>query len=717
MLTVYDIINSKKSKQRKPDKEELRKLPDRKALIHGRLSGFSQVKESKESVREIAALVDKAIEDGYQTSLDYGKVKLWLEDIQSGVSKPGILADGEVIVNCLGLGISGSLPVDKRPDLIYDTELLKDDKLGAIYVTEGANRLSRDPDRVVSAMLLKLMKESNCKLRTSYEILSPCIERDWEIIHEELEQGAEELTRMNKRLFQRKARKADRGEYVGEPIPPGYIIPVIGQGVDGKYEFGKMELYPAHAEIDKRILREYVNQEGSALRTVWALGDLTFPFFPPELSYMEKRSALRGCRKTPTGYRITPALVQGLATNLKHTGTWVWGNCEPKLNNHEPVVPQELWLQAYELAARPGKPKGKAVKFEPLEWAGLLWCTNGSQSRLVSSHSADERYVCDYDYKTGRGPICLDISARFIDEPLTTELLRQLDFMPFAEEVLSALEADATEEKLEESRRKREEVSIQQSIQRWQVLFHGCVDIRTGQIDRDREGFYWDQITAAQAKLEELKSRPIPKKHTAIANFRKVRDFLADLPHNWRSYTRTVRNRLLKLLVEKVELCHSRECIEATIIWKTGFEQRITICRPIVRSGRDMRWTQEEDKLLTVLYPSSSTDVVLAAFPNRSWNAISARAFKLALRRERQYHPPQDWRPWTPQEDEKLRASYEAGIALLEIARELDRSINAIETRAAAKMLVRPRSVRWKEAKVRWQVHNLEPIHEASLGR
>lgn len=717
MPTLADVINSKRSRQCKPDEEELRRLPDRKALIHGRLSGFSQVKESRESVREIAAQVGKALEDGYKTKLDRMQVERWLEEIQAGVVQPGTREDGLVIVNCLGLGISGALPEDKRPDLKLDMDLLRKGELGAIYVTEGANRLSRDPDRVVSAMLLKLMKETNCKLRTPYEVLSPCIERDWEVIHDEFERGAEELKGMNKRLFRRKEQKAARGEFVGEPIPPGFIVPIVDRKTNGEYEFGRMEPYPPHAEIDTRILREYVNQQGSALMTIRALGNLTFPFFPPDLAYMKKRSALRACRETPTGYQITPALVQGLATNLKLVGAWHWGDCEPKLNNHEPAVSQDLFLQAYELATKPGKPKGKAVNVEPLEWAGLLWCANGSQARLISSHSADERYVCDRDYQTGRGPICLDLSARFIDEPLTTEFLRQLDFTPFAEEVLSALEADAAEEKLEEVRRKREEVTIQQSIEKWQALLPCCVDLRTGQIDRERERFYWDQITAAKAKLEELKSRPIPKKNTTITDFRKVRDFLAGLPYSWKSYTRTVRNRLIKSLVEKVELCHSRECIEATIIWKTSFEQRITIYRPIVRSSRDMRWTQEEDKVLTVLYPSSSTDVVLAAFSNRSLNAISARAFRLGLRRERQYHPPQDWRPWTPEEDKKLTVSYEAGIGLPEIARELDRSINAIETRAAAKMLVRPRSVRWKKAEVSWQAHNLEPIHAASLDK
>jgi len=191
MLSLTEIIDSIEKKSRKPDESELRKLPDRIAVIHGRLSDAHQVRDSRESVREIAVQLRRAIEDGYQTGLDPAMVEDWLEKIRIGAVLPGVLRDGNVIVNCLGLGISGSLPEEKRPDLVLDFELLEKGELGAIYVTEGANRLSRDPDRIVSAKLLKLMKDSNCKLRTSYEVLSPCIDRDWEIIHREFERGAE----------------------------------------------------------------------------------------------------------------------------------------------------------------------------------------------------------------------------------------------------------------------------------------------------------------------------------------------------------------------------------------------------------------------------------------------------------------------------------------------------------------------------------------------
>lgn len=713
MLTIDEIVAQRRAARNKPSLDELRWLPDRVAEIHGRLSGFAQVKNSHESVKEIAYLVELAKRDGYSTGLDPVIVERWLADIRVGVALSGILEDGRVIVNCLGLGISGSLPEEKRSDLTRTMQLLRKGELGAIYVTEGANRLSRDPDRVVSSTLLKLMKDTNCKLRTPEDVLSPCIERDWDIIHEELEEAAEELKRMHVRLYRRKKRKAERGEYVGEPIPPGFVLPIIGQKPNGEYEFGRLEPYPPHAAVVIEVLRELIRQR-SLLKTAQALKDFTFPFFPKELAYMDKRSALRRCAKTPTGYHITPGLVKGLATNPKLVGVWQWGDGEAIPNNHQVIVPHDLFVKAYEVASCAGKPKGRAVNFEPLEWTGLLWCISGPEPRLVSSHNADGRYVCDYDYHDAQGPICLDISARFIDEPLTSEVLRQLDFTPYAEEVLANLEAEAAQGKLEQVRRERNEVTLEQSIKKWHALLPCCVDLETGQVDRDKEEYYWRQIREVKEQLEALRAEPTSKKAVVTADVEKVRGFLAWLPHDWHAYPRSLRNRLLKLLINRVELRHDRERIEANMIWRAGFEQQILIYRPPARSSHDSRWTEEEDKLLRMLWPSSTPDIVLAAFANRSWNAIGGRAFRLRLKREREYHPPNDWRPWTPCEDAKLKSLYEAGSPIVQIASELQRSANAVETRASIRKLVRPAWARWKEAQVTWEVQNLKVFQEES---
>jgi len=374
MLTLNDIISASRKINKKPDDSDLRRLPYRKAYIYGRVSSPAQVRDSRESIREIATLVNLAKSDGYKTNFTVQDIEERLKSIQAGTAADQVWEDEEVTVDVRDLGLSGQKSPEQRIGLAFLQKQINEGHVGAVYLGEGVSRLSRDRDHILPYQLLKILKESQCRIRTPEGIWNPALERDCDELADEFEDAIDELKVLRKRLYRKKRQKAARGEFVGEPIPPGFIVPVIGTKANGEYLYGKMKPHPPHAEIDMRILREYVRQGGSKLKTVRALAGLTFPFFLGELAYMERLSALRDCAKTPCGYRISPSLIRGLVGNLKLIGIWLWGDCEPIVGNHEPAVPEDLFLTAYNLAHSPGKPRGRAVHHEPMEWAGILFC-------------------------------------------------------------------------------------------------------------------------------------------------------------------------------------------------------------------------------------------------------------------------------------------------------------------------------------------------------
>ena len=481
---------------------------------------------------------------------------------------------------------------------------------------------------------------------------------------------------MGKRMFRRKRQKAERGEFVGEPVPSGFIVPIIGHKDNGEYQYGKLQPYPPHAEIDSRILEEFVRQRGSPLKTKRALGELTFPEFPEELAYMRRLTALRGCRHTPMGYEITSRLIAGLAVNAKLAGAWRWGDTEPRLDNHEPAVSRDLFLQACELATAKKKPRGRAVNHDPLEWSGLLWCMNGDEPRPVSGHNSVRRYVCDYDYQVGRGSLCLDIAASFIDTPLSAEVLKQLDFTPYLDEVMTRMEADAGKGKLEQLQNKRAQAALEESIGKWQALLQTCVDPITHAVDREREDFYWEQTRKERARLQELQDKDLRPRESVIP-IKEVREFLKRLPSTWQNYSGGLRNRLLKLIISKVEIRHGRDFIKAAIIWKMGLRQEITIHRPVSAGRREARWTDGQDELVRTLYPVASKEALLSALPGRSWKGISLRALRMGLVRKpaiKGQRPSCSPRRWTEVEDRELERLYKGGSSAREIAAALNRT-------------------------------------------
>lgn len=114
MQTVNDLIDSRKQSLRKPDEQELRRLPYKDAYIYGRVSTPGQVRDSRESILEIARLLALAIEDGYETLLDPEDIKTRLELIRNDPSAEKIWSDGQVTVDVRDLGISGQLSDEDR---------------------------------------------------------------------------------------------------------------------------------------------------------------------------------------------------------------------------------------------------------------------------------------------------------------------------------------------------------------------------------------------------------------------------------------------------------------------------------------------------------------------------------------------------------------------------------------------------------------------------
>jgi hypothetical protein len=689
MLTVSEIINKKRKKSVKQDETELRSLPYKHARIYGRVSSPGQVRDSHESIREIGRLVDLAKQDGFHTNLKADEIE---KELLKNGGKRGLWEDGEVVVDVRDLGLSGQLSAENRVGLADLQRSIEKGIVGTVYLTEGVSRLSRDKDRILPYELLKLLKKHSCRVRTPEGVWNPVIDRDWDYLKDEFEDAIGELGIMNKRLYRRKAQKAKRGEFVGEPVPPGFIVPISGRKPNGQYEFGKLEPYPPHAEVDETVLQEFIRQGGIVFRTLRALKGLTFPYFPPELSYMERLTSLRLCPRSESGYSITSGLIRGITTNLKLIGVSQWGDGEAIRNNHRPAVSEGLFMEACQLAMARNKPKGKAVHFEPMEWSGLLICMKHPEPRLISGHSSTGDYVCSRDYAAGNGSICLDISKHFLDEPLDKAVLSQSQITAQGEKVLLRMESEVKEGRLNNSKNKHEITRLERDLLKWKSLLAACVDETSGQVDKEKEALYWSTIHEIQKQIEELNSRQSTQSGPVLPDFQMVREFMASLSGNWSSFPSALRNRFMKCLIDRVEIRGDKD-IEVTIFWKTGFQQSVFIQRQRVEKSLKKPWTDAEYIMLKGLYQSSSVRDVMAALPGRSWRGIKDKAERLHLKREPRRQHSSNYRLWTAEEDNNLKLEYEKGTKVAMIARDLGRSVAAVQIRAAKFKLMRSNQV------------------------
>ncbi len=689
-MNLEEIIRGIRVSRSLLSEEDLRRLPYKKAFIYARVSSQIQVKESRESIREIAKLVLNAKQDGYKSNLTPDEVGKWLASIQSGADVPRVIEDGEIIIDCQDLGLSGSLGEDKRPGLAHLQRRVESGEVGAVYLTEGMSRLSRDKDRVLGYQLLKLLKVKQCRVRMPEGIYNPVIPRDWDHLADDVDDSADEMKKLGIRLGRRRAAKAAGGEHVGSPVCPGYIVTIKGQKRDGSYVFGKWELYPPHLRVVMEAYEEISRQGdlGQAFKVLWERR-LAFPPFPQELRYMETRSALRRYRKDSTGYLISYNALKGLATNLALIGIWQWKDILIE-NNHPAGVPVDLFLPVYEIATS-SKPRGRAAYAEPMDWAGTLHCYDHEEPRKVRALNTQRRWACrSYVWSE---PPCLQIADHFLTPPLTRAFLDCLDLTPHAEAVLEKLKSEVSQNNLEDGQRRRRETEIKTHIANLERYLGGG--------DPQREETYWRLIREERAKLEQLKQTPVAPKATPL-DLDRVAHFLENLDRDWERYPGRLRQRLIKLLIDEVQLRHHGADIEATICWKVGLRQVINIRRPGTRFAKERLWGSEEDSLLRMLWPSSSREAIMAAFPGRTWVAMFRRASKLKISRQWVRGAVPKGRRWTDEERQKLRELYTKA-TVDDIARELGRSRVAIIWMAHNMSLSRPKELRYRRQGPVWE--------------
>jgi DNA invertase Pin-like site-specific DNA recombinase len=676
MITQEEVLRDLRAKNVKPSDQDLRRLPFKDAFLELRLSSPEQVKESRESIHEIAELLRLAKQDGFHSNLVPADVEDMLLKIQKDITCKGVLTDGQITIDFRDLGISGRFSSNDRPGLKHLIDSIKEGRTGTVYITE-ASRLTRDQSRITPYTLLELFKQNGVRIRTPDYIKNPQIQKDWDDLKDDLEEGIEELKVMGRRLYRKRRQKADRGEYVGGPVPAGFIVEIKETLASGHNIYGKYKPYPPHAEIVEKILKVFIQHRFRVMETHNALGEIKYPPFPQELKYMERLTSLRRVKRFDgVGYEITPSMIRSLVDIPELIGIWTYSDLPPKPGNHDRAVPVDLWLEAHEGYKNTIKPRGRGARHEPLEWNGLLWDYNHDPPKYISAHAFKNSYRCESDYRQGRGRGCLYIAAHFLDKPLTEAVLRQLDFTPFAEQVLMQLETDVSNTNIEDELKKKEIISLLNRLKNLKSYL--------GDADKKKEDYYWEEIEKTQHRLDELNSSPAPINRVQAADYKQVRAFLAGINKKWSTYSRTFRNRMLLIIIDRVEIRHKGQNLTATIKWKTGQVQLVGIQRPRAKSNLESLWSQQDIDRLKILWPNSSRDVIMATLSGRTWSAIIHQAYVRKLKRTTVCRSAPR-RKWSVDDERSAKKCYEAGMKIDQISMNLQRTITAVNQRASEK--------------------------------
>jgi hypothetical protein len=171
-----------------------------------------------------------------------------------------------------------------------------------------------------------------------------------------------------------------------------------------------------------------------------------------------------------------------------------------------------------------------------------------------------------------------------------------------------------------------------------------------------------------------------------------VRAFLADLRTGWDQQPPGLRNEFMRLIVDRVIVHVDPSHVEATILWRTGTQQRLWIERPLIRRGGKVPWTEADHRWLRQHYATAPREALRARFPHRTVMAVRKQAATLGLKRPQQGTSKPKGTRWTEAENAQLRAHADGTISYTELCAQLPgRTWDAIEAQRRVLGLTRQR--------------------------
>lgn len=259
------------------------------------------------------------------------------EDLIQLLCKKGV-KDGNWQLFDADLGVSGTLPIEKRTGLQDLVELIKADIIKAVLVYQ-ISRLFRDDTGVEYNTFAKICKEHDCILMTADGMVFNFSNRmHMKMFRFLAEYAAEYIPQQLGLLHAARMRKARRGLYVAcGPIPRGYIVDYDKESKTYK----KFILYPPFQDPILHLFERFYALEAD-LNGLCREVEQMPSVFPRYEAWVDKRSIRdRKWKKAPNGYHISRNGIISILTNPVYIGWMVVEGDIVSMHNHEALIPPE----------------------------------------------------------------------------------------------------------------------------------------------------------------------------------------------------------------------------------------------------------------------------------------------------------------------------------------------------------------------------------------
>lgn len=564
------------------------------------------------------------------------------------------------------LGVSGTLPIDKRLGLQDLVTRIKADEIKAVLVYQ-VSRLFRDLTGIQYNTFAEDCRQHNCILATAdgtiFNFQNDMHRKMFRFLSEN---AAEYLQQQIKLLHNARRRRAGMGFFAGMGcIPTGYIVDY--NKLSETYQ--RFIPYPPHAEVILQLAERYYALEGNFGKLCRELDNwaVVFPEFEED---MDRRNIVHrgGRRKVPGGYHLSRTNLIFLLTNPFNIGWRIIKGDILSRTDHPPIFDSEheylFWyafnrLSAYTLTGEVNSKrvtsKEESTRYhlkESVPDAGLLKDKIRSSNGPVNAHKTkNNRFV--YVISIERTKVTrignIEVNAPDIDTPFTKRFFYHLnethDFDTYKQWVQETVR---THQALIASL----ESQLLQIAREQQAAHSEILDIKTHIIETAKdEEERKRQLADAEplfvmnrnriTELEGFKRDTQERLHLAqtdrrAATARTFADFQTELHkliEHWHKRPFCVRQEFVNLFLQDVILdSMSPHWLRLEIVWNHPAWETDILYIYRQRASAD-RWTDEERELLALTYPTASQEELLQLFPVKTWHGITEEAGHIGVTR------------------------------------------------------------------------------------
>jgi DNA invertase Pin-like site-specific DNA recombinase len=543
--------------------------------------------------------------------------------------------------------VSGTKKIRERKGMSMLMDLIESGKIGLV-AAQDVDRFFRDVTMIETNLFIDACKRNNVQVMTPrmvYDFAHPIMGSSHiKMFREEAQRAADYLEyQIRGRLVKARHSRSAGGMWSGRKILPGFMVDCRAKVDEQRNpDYRKYKRFDPYADVILRYFEIFRENNGNLYQT-WHQIDRQGPYFPEIVEGM-----------VPEGFKATDHLTRrsqftgglipshtGLAymlVNVAYIGHWIHMNAVVAWNNHEAIIPLDLFMYAYNRLSPTdfhGEPNLNYVPYRPWvrhdkaerdvtppTYSGLVYSDDLPQfphKRLATCWNTDagkyQYQLNEYPYRSN----VWNIRAFILDALIDEMLLERLQATTIDETAWAA--ALASFENVDQAEVRRLKAAIRQAETAKDNIIANLGLLSNPEMVARAEARY----EAADREIVELRAE-LKRIESGARNSRSLveaRPVLELVIARWSEVPHDEKRDLFEAFAQYVKLTKvTRHTKIATVFWRDGSTSE----RSTTHKARGYFWDEEELETLREMIDNHVDQwQILREFPDYSWRSLQER--------------------------------------------------------------------------------------------